>query len=933
MTKDDKALYRKLLEEGTPRDEIDRIYSKLRSKGYGEVSDAAQRQQRTREQKERQNQTGRQTKSVDEGAGDASARRGSHDRRTEPSDRQSPSGATRSRPATPNRAGLHDSRDAELPFPPSPSHRRRVNRWAFRNRLLITGVRQRWLDFLTLFRGDVPDYAHPRLIRALAAPHHLETQPPEDLSLADVINGLRLAARRLVGETMGSGREAIFQAYRRRDPFMLEYLSRFTGEQKRLIASLARLDAAGLDGIPVTVAELVRPARELYRLVLTTEQVSRKRIGEGLAVAKDIVLAYGRPVSATQLDDATELFLNCLGRLQWFKRELYPVALKTINQFFEEYEDSPEKTSALHGFAGITDDEILTLKRHAERETRLREQRLIEERKRELDELELEKEAGFSRRFEGALSVLSTIFPGSGIERVEQNRYLLPYFDVRVFRRSLPFDHQRESVEAVAADDPLQPILVLHRIVDNLLASINHQNLEKLLARDQVAEILGTVKTRWSEIYSLLFAPYLRALNAYAKGAHDRDAYSRSFDETVLAHALRSEINDYRAALIRDYGRTAEGSYSGPHLYAVVQDLHEFLAELAHDISQDLVKRDDPIGKRIYSELDKRPFVDFDTFADAQSPDLKPVTRQVKRYVEAKYYSSVHEIPKLSQLFAFDFLRGVVDLYHFLVNDAQSFLKQRGNKVAVATEHERAAWTRELSERSRDSVELLRVRLAESEASGYVDELTGFKNKNYYLKELPRQFADLKQKQRPFCFLLLDLDHFKWVNDDLGHQKGDEVLSRTAAALLDSIRIGHDIGIRYGGEEMLLLIQAPLHNAVLLAERLRHAQQERVATLDHWAPIRELADDRGEPCTTVSMGVARADSCAGVDEALQRADRALYKAKEQRNCVVLALEPPADGGAEASQTTLQTYEDYARKLRVGSGGEGRNVGGSPRAGA
>lgn len=916
MDKRDKALYQKLLEEGTPRDEIDALYNKLRSRGYGDAAEAALRQERIRQQKEQRDHTNRRADSTADGQTHEPNTGARRDARHPDSSRHPATGDASEGHAAPG--GVAESstwREAGVLSPPSPSHRRRVNRWAFRHRLLITGVRQRWLDFLSLFRSGVPDYAHPRLVRALAAPHHIETHATDDLSLADTINGLRLASRRMSGETVGSGREAIFQAYRRRDSFMFEYLSRFTAEQKRLLASLKRLDAAALDGVPVTAAELVRPARELYRLVLTTEQVSRKRISDGLAVGKDIVLAYGKPASAAQLDSAAELFLACLSRLQVFKRELYPVVLKAVRQFFEEYEQSPEKTAALHSFAGITDDDILTFKRYVERETRLREQRLIEQRKRELDELELEKEAGFGRRFQGALAVLATLFPGSGIERIEQNRYLLPYFDVRVFRRSLPFNHQSENVETVAADDPLQPILVLHRIVDNLLTSIHHQNLETLLARDQVAATLSSIKTQWTSVYSALFAPYLRALNAYAKGARDRDAYSRGFDDTVLARALRSEINDYRAALIRDYGHVSEDGYRGPRLYAVVQNLHEVLAELAQDISQDLVKRDDPIGKRIYSELDQRRFVDFDTFADARSPDLKPVTRQVKRYVEAKYYSSVNEIPKLSQLFAFDFLRGVVDMYHFLVNDAQSFLRQRGDRVAVAAEHERAAWTRELSERSRDSVELLRVRLAESEASGYEDELTGLKNKNYFLRELPRQFTDLKQKQRPFCFLLLDLDHFKWVNDELGHQKGDEVLSQTAAALLDGVRVGHDVGIRYGGEEMLLLIQAPLHNATLLAERLRHAQQERVATLEHWASIRELADDRGEPCTTVSVGVARADCCATADEALQRADRALYKAKEQRNCVVVALEQN-DGAASKPQ--LQIYADYARAVRSGS---------------
>lgn len=889
--KPDKALYNKLLADGTPREEIEAVYRKLRDRGYGEAAAARRMEQAIRRMHE---QSG-------------SGRAAEEDRPVQ-SIAEAESSLPEESPRLPLSGGTPANEyETTRQLPVAPRLRRRINRWAFRRGLLITGLAQRWHDAMSLLRPSQPDHANPRLVRALAAPHNLTTQPPDEYSLADTVHALRNSSRRMLGELSGSGGEAVVQAYRRRDPFGLEFLSRFSREQKRLMTSLERLDAAVLDGIPVQVAELIRPTRELYRLVLTTEQVSRKRIADVLAVGKDVVLAYGRPVSAAQLDNAAELFMHAIDQLQRFKRELYPVALKAVGAFFDEHDDSRRKREALYRFAGITGNDILTVKRFTEKQTRLRELRLVEEKKRELEDLELEKEAGFSRRHHGTLSFLSTIFPESGIERLEQNRYLLPYFDTRVFAQSLPFDHHAENIETVAADDPIQPLLVLHRIIDNLLASIDQRSLEKLLLRERTADVLGDIKTRWNQIYSALFAPYLRALTAYAKGLVERSDYARDFSDSVLARNLREEINAYRNAIIRNYAAVTEAEYHGPRLYPLVEELHDLLAELAQDLNQDLVKREDPIATRIYAELDKRPFVDFDTHASVHSARLKPVTRQVKRYVEAKYYSSVHAIPKLSQLFLFDVLRGIVDMYHILVNDGHSFLRNRGARVSVAGEHERAAWRKERTERSRDSVELLRVRLAESEAGSYVDELTGLKNKNFYLKELPGQFADLKKRQRPFCFLLLDLDHFKWVNDELGHQMGDEVLRQTAGTLLDGVRLGHDVGIRYGGEELLLLIQAPLHNGVLLAERLRHAHQERVATLENWAPIRELADERGEPCATLSIGVVRADRHDTMEAAIEHADRALYKAKEQRNCLVLVDE---------SNGRLLNYADYARRLRA-----------------
>ncbi|MCX7040677.1 MAG: GGDEF domain-containing protein, partial [Spirochaetes bacterium] len=76
-----------------------------------------------------------------------------------------------------------------------------------------------------------------------------------------------------------------------------------------------------------------------------------------------------------------------------------------------------------------------------------------------------------------------------------------------------------------------------------------------------------------------------------------------------------------------------------------------------------------------------------------------------------------------------------------------------------------------------------------------MDGLTGLKNKDFFLSELPRQLEKLKARRKPLTFLLVDIDHFKWVNDELGHQRGDEVLKATAAGILDGIREG-DLAVR-----------------------------------------------------------------------------------------------------------------------------------------
>ncbi len=902
MSKEHKTLYHRLLDRGVPETEIDRVYESLRKKGYGQ--DAAVR--RMDEAIKKMNRSGSRSAGVIRRERPPTIE---EVERTLPDTLFSGDGTAR-----------HQQQEViKQAARPAAALRRKLNAWSVRQGLLIAGLPQRWHDFLSLFRPSIPDLVHPRLIRELTTPHGYAQVSVREFSLVDTLGALRRSSRHLLGDLSKSGHETVIQAYRRRNPFALEYLSRFSDPQKRLHASLASLEAGLLEGRIPDAMELVRPTRELYRLVLTTEDVTRRTVAEILAVGSDIVATYARPASARDLETSRNLFFGALEQLSRFKQELYPVALRAIGRFYELQDNTPEKRSLLLSFAGLTDADVLSVSAFAERETKVRELRLIEEKRRELDELELEKSAGFSRRFHGALSVLETLFPESGIDRIEQNRYLLPYFATRVFSRTLTFDDPGTDIEAVAAEDPMQPVLVLHRVIDNLINSIDENNLEQLTLRDGTAETVARIRSRWNTAYAAIFTPYLRAVTAYSKGIRDREPYAKTFPDSVLGRSLREEVMEYRRMVFRDYHTrpTAAGEPDPPQsvahaagVHAVVDELHGLLSELGQDISQDLVKRDDPIGARIYQELERKPFVDLARHGSVSSSDMKPVTRQLKRYVESKYYSSIKEIPKLSQLFFFDAMRGVVDLYRYLLGDEQSFLRRRSADVVVSTESERTAWEKEQTERSRDSVELLRARLAENEATSFLDELTGLKNKNYYLKQLPRQFAELKAKKRPLCFLMVDIDHFKWVNDTLGHQKGDDVLRESAAALLDSIRLGHDVGIRYGGEEIVLMVQAPLHNAVLLAERLRYAQQERVATAEHWTTIREIADDRGEPCGTFSIGVVQADGADSVDAAMEIADRALYSAKQTRNAVVLT-----DPAATGTEPAMMRYQEYADRLR------------------
>lgn len=158
------------------------------------------------------------------------------------------------------------------------------------------------------------------------------------------------------------------------------------------------------------------------------------------------------------------------------------------------------------------------------------------------------------------------------------------------------------------------------------------------------------------------------------------------------------------------------------------------------------------------------------------------------------------------------------------------------------------------------------------------DALTNLLNRGGFLNLASRQLTRARQSGQPCCVLLMDLDHFKRVNDTHGHEAGDRLLYAFAEAVREQSR-PTDLVARYGGEEFTALLpQAELATACAVAERIR--QQLETAAV----PVAG-----GSLSTTVSIGVAQLQGDETLPAAMQRADAALYRAKhEGRNRVVAA---------------------------------------------
>lgn len=163
-------------------------------------------------------------------------------------------------------------------------------------------------------------------------------------------------------------------------------------------------------------------------------------------------------------------------------------------------------------------------------------------------------------------------------------------------------------------------------------------------------------------------------------------------------------------------------------------------------------------------------------------------------------------------------------------------------------------------------------------AMAVTDVLTGLYNRRYFERHLTVMLGKAQEQERDLALMILDIDHFKAVNDTYGHDIGDAVLREFSARLRRNIR-GVDLACRFGGEEFVVLMpDTDFAQADAVAERVRQS-------------IGELSFDIGAPrplSVTVSVGVSLNDGQADTPEGMiKRADVALYRAKrEGRNRVI-----------------------------------------------
>ena len=156
-----------------------------------------------------------------------------------------------------------------------------------------------------------------------------------------------------------------------------------------------------------------------------------------------------------------------------------------------------------------------------------------------------------------------------------------------------------------------------------------------------------------------------------------------------------------------------------------------------------------------------------------------------------------------------------------------------------------------------------------AESLSLSDPLTGLANRRQLAQDLTLEIERAARYHRPLSFLMIDIDHFKSVNDTFGHAVGDAVLVEVASVLSEQMRLGDSI-YRYGGEEFAVLArETDAGGARSVAERLRRVVEDRYATLAE-----------GDVAVTISVGIAElGETAEEPDRMVAGADEALYAAK------------------------------------------------------
>ncbi len=828
--------------------------------------------------------------------------------------------------------------------------RRKVDAYAYAQGFQIAGLTQFLAGLFSFLNPSGPDLVHPRFVRALVRDDPYRADP-SGYSLMRTLVELRKAGQALLKGGFflrrSSDRRLNVGAELQRDvalwePFGHRVLRLFQHVDRGTLEALESVRGRFEAQQRVDVLDLEEVVKGVYRAVLRVN-APLGAVREHVQNVGELVTAVYRRIYPTaeklrqvsvRIDNQVEEFLGSFQRLKWFAHQLYPALLKMLNLFREE-EQIQSIAPELFAFVGLDRREVVTA-RPAKRPPAP----ASKPAPAPSPGPEQAEEPGSSVReeYKGILTILEYAFPGSRLELIDEGDFSsLFWFHQRIFSHGElrgPLVPRRSDLLdllwKMPRSDPLAMVVVLHELVRQMLDCVDAEAFGKLVdplkaSPPKVAGRLVELREQWLCMREELLLRYLKELDYFEKETAADDRMRTRFLQSAAGRKTVETMNQIRNHVIRGYGHTVVGLdrkeyFRCQPLFTLTGDLYDLLRLASPERSQ--LEEGNPIPR---ARLEQARAVHFQPTA---------AIRQIQAYIDAVPAEKRHldsPVGETNRQFL-EILTGTVDLLHHLVNDPVSPLRAAGGEVRVADARDRS-----LRQDIEQEQTPLRVELKKDFEE--TDRLTGLVAKNGYLESMPELFRRARRDADELTMLLLDLDHFKAVNDALGHEAGDAMLGLAGQAVRACVR-REDLAVRFGGEELLVVMRAGQQAALQLAERIRRTYGEllrgagapRAAEIPEIMAHKEMASRgrhpdqapaehaellrrwRDRPLGTLSIGIAQGlgpgllAPCADEKQLFRRADKMLYLAKDGgRNRTVMMVDELRVPLLEAEYRDFQEY--------------------------
>ena len=777
----------------------------------------------------------------------------------------------------------------------SPALRRRIDRYAFRFRYKITGLLERLAGIFSFARIASADRVNRRLTRNLVIGQGFLIARPSDYCLVDNLDALYFSSLVLLGRsTRLSAAKSndtedtqLEQALAQVQPFAFELFSCFAVYDEKLMRSLAVLKIKYQHDTRVALADLARVVWSVYGMFLTTCNSNEEIIVVLAEVAVELHRRHnGDEKSQKIVAAAAEMFRAAYANLFEFKHQLFPALLKMIGVFFPENQfEHKGNIKQIYAFTGITEQDRLTTKGYTIRTVDDLDVRADEESEEAVQADAAQSVESFKQRFRKILNTLHYLFPESEIKDLDEWPILLPYFDMKVFKQELSFPDQ---ITRVPRFDPVGQIMILHRILDSMLTSLDSYALDEILGGgSRIEKKLPGIIKEWQNVYHRLFETYLAELDESV-----RILKSETLDDERARYAgqsMKEKLIGIRAAAIRYYGRSTRVLERAkkrqiPRLYPLVARLHKLIAVVAERVKKEASGAQDPAAISLFRVFLSKSIVDF------EANRHKTVIARIQTYIETSHRCSVAKIPILAQIEFVQIFGETLALYNYLLGEKESIYQSVIERVGFASAEEESQW-----ESLRKTLSFA-SQSAKSTREAIRDPATGLLSVAYWRDTFPEAFLELKKKLLPITCLYIAIDNVHRIGAARARrQLGRRTLKMASAAVLENLgrpweSKGYYEAVQIGESDILIILTLFYESGVMLAETLRRHQEEQVRKLLASAKSTSKSQSETESpqaIGTLSIGVAQIEHCQSVEEGLGVVTSALEKAGRKGNTVVV----------------------------------------------